>query len=109
MPLTGKTGEELLHEVAGRYVEGMKDMDGRKPGPSSILGKPLSWLKNKRKNMSFRKYVTEVYGEMALTLFSRSVTAEAWTGRRLSSALQPGGDRLWSGHEVHVHWTQVRY
>ncbi|XP_024140239.1 ADP-ribosylarginine hydrolase isoform X1 [Oryzias melastigma] len=35
---TGKTGEELLHEVAARYVEGMKDMEGRKPGPSSILG-----------------------------------------------------------------------
>ncbi|XP_049916766.1 inactive ADP-ribosyltransferase arh2-like [Epinephelus moara] len=35
---TGKTGEELMHEVAARYVEGMKDMDGRKPGPSSILG-----------------------------------------------------------------------
>lgn len=35
---TGKGGEELLHEVAGRYVEGMKDMEGRKPGPSSILG-----------------------------------------------------------------------
>ncbi|MEQ2301668.1 hypothetical protein AMECASPLE_038412 [Ameca splendens] len=35
---TGKTGEELLHEVATRYVEAMKDMDGRKPGPSSILG-----------------------------------------------------------------------
>ncbi|XP_059180825.1 ADP-ribosylarginine hydrolase isoform X1 [Centropristis striata] len=35
---TGKGGEELLHEVAARYVEGMKDMDGRKPGPSSILG-----------------------------------------------------------------------
>ncbi|KAF3702357.1 [Protein ADP-ribosylarginine] hydrolase [Channa argus] len=35
---TGKTGEELLHDVAARYVEGMKDMDGRKPGPSSILG-----------------------------------------------------------------------
>ncbi|XP_027145418.1 ADP-ribosylarginine hydrolase isoform X3 [Larimichthys crocea] len=35
---TGKTGEELLHEVAARYVEGMKDMDGRKPGPSSMLG-----------------------------------------------------------------------
>lgn len=34
----GKTGEELLHEVAARYVEAMKDMDGRKPGPSSILG-----------------------------------------------------------------------
>lgn len=38
-PLAGKMGEELLHEVAARYVEGMKDMDGRKPGPSSILGK----------------------------------------------------------------------
>ncbi|XP_068563154.1 ADP-ribosylhydrolase ARH1-like [Cebidichthys violaceus] len=35
---TGKAGEELMHEVAARYVEGMKDMDGRKPGPSSILG-----------------------------------------------------------------------
>jgi len=35
---TGKVGEELLHEVARRYVEGMKDMEGRKPGPSSILG-----------------------------------------------------------------------
>lgn len=35
---TAKDGEELLHEVAFRYVEGMKDMEGRKPGPSSILG-----------------------------------------------------------------------
>ncbi|XP_057682517.1 ADP-ribosylarginine hydrolase isoform X1 [Corythoichthys intestinalis] len=35
---TGKKGEELLHEVAARYVEAMKDMEGRKPGPSSILG-----------------------------------------------------------------------
>ncbi|XP_019740446.1 ADP-ribosylarginine hydrolase isoform X2 [Hippocampus comes] len=35
---TGKEGEELLHEVAARYVEGMKDMEGRKPGPSSIHG-----------------------------------------------------------------------
>lgn len=44
-------GEELLHEVAARYVEGMKDMDGRKPGPSSILGKQLSWLKKEIKDM----------------------------------------------------------
>lgn len=36
--LAGKRGEELLHEVAARYVKGMEDMDGRKPGPSSILG-----------------------------------------------------------------------
>ncbi|XP_061911730.1 ADP-ribosylarginine hydrolase isoform X3 [Entelurus aequoreus] len=36
--LAGKPGEELLQEVAARYVEGMKDMEGRKPGPSSILG-----------------------------------------------------------------------
>ncbi|KPP71369.1 Protein ADP-ribosylarginine hydrolase-like [Scleropages formosus] len=35
---TGKEGEDLLHEVAFRYVEGMKDMEGRKPGPSSIWG-----------------------------------------------------------------------
>ncbi|XP_061160401.1 ADP-ribosylarginine hydrolase [Syngnathus typhle] len=35
---TGMKGEELLHEVAARYVEAMKDMEGRKPGPSSILG-----------------------------------------------------------------------
>lgn len=28
-----------MHEVAARYVEAMKDMEGRKPGPSSILGK----------------------------------------------------------------------
>ncbi|XP_067286497.1 ADP-ribosylarginine hydrolase isoform X1 [Pseudorasbora parva] len=35
---TGKEGEELLHEVALHYVEGMNDMEGRKPGPSSILG-----------------------------------------------------------------------
>lgn len=40
--LLGKGGEELLHEVAARYVEGMKDMDGRKPGPSSILGETLN-------------------------------------------------------------------
>ncbi|XP_064180692.1 ADP-ribosylarginine hydrolase [Anguilla rostrata] len=35
---TGKEGEELLHDVAFRYTEAMKDMEGRKPGPSSILG-----------------------------------------------------------------------
>ncbi|MGH0145863.1 UNVERIFIED_CONTAM: hypothetical protein FKN15_053132 [Acipenser sinensis] len=35
---TGKEGEELLQEVALRYVEAMKDMEGRKPGPTSILG-----------------------------------------------------------------------
>ncbi|KAM9426644.1 ADP-ribosylarginine hydrolase isoform 3-T3 [Pholidichthys leucotaenia] len=35
---TGKQGDELLHKVASCYVEGMKDMDGRKPGPSSMLG-----------------------------------------------------------------------
>ncbi|XP_037546934.1 protein ADP-ribosylarginine hydrolase [Nematolebias whitei] len=29
---TDKTDEDLLHEVAARYVEGMKDMDGRQPG-----------------------------------------------------------------------------
>lgn len=40
--LAGKVGEELMHEVAARYVEGMKDMDGRKPGPSSILGETKS-------------------------------------------------------------------
>lgn len=39
--LAAKDGEELLHEVAFRYVEGMKDMEGRKPGPSSILGMKL--------------------------------------------------------------------
>ncbi|XP_076008469.1 ADP-ribosylhydrolase ARH1-like [Genypterus blacodes] len=35
---TGKTGRELLHDVAAHYVEGMKDMEGRAPGPSSMLG-----------------------------------------------------------------------
>lgn len=40
--LAGKTGEELLHEVAARYVEGMKDMDGRAPGGSCIRGE--CWL-----------------------------------------------------------------
>ncbi|XP_056433263.1 ADP-ribosylarginine hydrolase isoform X1 [Gadus chalcogrammus] len=35
---TGKCGEELLQEVASRYVVAMTDMEGRKPGPSSMLG-----------------------------------------------------------------------
>ncbi|KAL8176864.1 UNVERIFIED_CONTAM: hypothetical protein K2H54_039549 [Gekko kuhli] len=35
---TGKNGEPLLQELASRYVEAMKDMEGRKPGPTSILG-----------------------------------------------------------------------
>lgn len=35
---TGKAGEELLHEVAFQYVEGMKDMKGRMPGHSTIQG-----------------------------------------------------------------------
>lgn len=38
MWLVGKAGEQLLHEVAARYVEGMKHMAGRTPGPSSALG-----------------------------------------------------------------------
>ncbi|XP_013931671.1 PREDICTED: protein ADP-ribosylarginine hydrolase-like isoform X1 [Thamnophis sirtalis] len=35
---TGKTGESLFQELARCYVEAMKDMEGRKPGPTSILG-----------------------------------------------------------------------
>uniref|UniRef100_A0A1W7RJJ9 ADP-ribosylarginine hydrolase n=1 Tax=Agkistrodon contortrix contortrix TaxID=8713 RepID=A0A1W7RJJ9_AGKCO len=35
---TGKTGEPLFQELARCYVEAMKDMEGRKPGPTSILG-----------------------------------------------------------------------
>ncbi|XP_053219724.1 ADP-ribosylhydrolase ARH1-like isoform X1 [Podarcis raffonei] len=35
---TGKEGEELFQELAKRYVEAMNDMEGRKPGPTSILG-----------------------------------------------------------------------
>lgn len=49
--LVGKEGEDLLHEVASRYVEGMKDMEGRKPGPSSILGK---WVMSKEAWPNFR-------------------------------------------------------
>lgn len=37
--LVGKEGEELLHEVAFHYKEGMKDMSGRAPGAASIRGK----------------------------------------------------------------------
>uniref|UniRef100_H3DNN3 ADP-ribosylarginine hydrolase n=1 Tax=Tetraodon nigroviridis TaxID=99883 RepID=H3DNN3_TETNG len=36
--VTGKTGEELLHEVAARYVVGMEDMEDRAPGFSCISG-----------------------------------------------------------------------
>ncbi|XP_039620792.1 ADP-ribosylarginine hydrolase [Polypterus senegalus] len=36
--VAGKEGDELLQELAFRYVEAMKDMEGRKPGPTSILG-----------------------------------------------------------------------
>ncbi|XP_066520303.1 ADP-ribosylhydrolase ARH1-like [Hoplias malabaricus] len=35
---TGKEDEELLHEVASRYKEGMKDMKDRAPGASTIIG-----------------------------------------------------------------------
>ncbi|XP_058708368.1 ADP-ribosylhydrolase ARH1-like [Poecile atricapillus] len=35
---TGLEGEPLLQELARRYVTAMGDMEGRKPGPSSILG-----------------------------------------------------------------------
>ncbi|NXD04627.1 ADPRH hydrolase, partial [Certhia familiaris] len=34
----GLEGEPLLQELARRYVAAMGDMEGRKPGPSSILG-----------------------------------------------------------------------
>lgn len=33
---TGKEGEELLQEVAHRYKQGMKDMNGRAPGGTTI-------------------------------------------------------------------------
>ncbi|XP_059681048.1 ADP-ribosylhydrolase ARH1-like [Gavia stellata] len=35
---TGLEGEPLLQELARRYVAAMGDMEGRKPGPTSILG-----------------------------------------------------------------------
>ncbi|XP_061300426.1 ADP-ribosylhydrolase ARH1-like [Pezoporus flaviventris] len=35
---TGLEGEALLQELARRYVAAMGDMEGRKPGPTSILG-----------------------------------------------------------------------
>ncbi|KAG8430532.1 hypothetical protein GDO86_020439 [Hymenochirus boettgeri] len=35
---TGKLHEELFMELAARYVSAMCDMEGRKPGPTSILG-----------------------------------------------------------------------
>ncbi|NWT75956.1 ADPRH hydrolase, partial [Prunella himalayana] len=35
---TGLEGEPLLQELARRYVAAMGDMEGRKPGPSSMLG-----------------------------------------------------------------------
>nr|XP_033802346.1 protein ADP-ribosylarginine hydrolase-like isoform X2 [Geotrypetes seraphini] len=35
---TGKRQESLWQDLASRYVEAMKDMEGRKPGPTSILG-----------------------------------------------------------------------
>lgn len=53
LTVAGKVGEELLHEVAARYVEGMKDMEGRKPGPSSILGE--------KKRLFFQYYHTHGY------------------------------------------------
>ncbi|NXT61975.1 ADPRH hydrolase, partial [Chaetops frenatus] len=42
---TGLEGEALLQELARRYVAAMGDMEGRKPGPSSILGEqgPRIW------------------------------------------------------------------
>lgn len=44
-PCTGLEGEALLQELARRYVAAMGDMEGRKPGPSSILGEegPRIW------------------------------------------------------------------
>ncbi|XP_072214300.1 ADP-ribosylhydrolase ARH1-like isoform X3 [Excalfactoria chinensis] len=35
---SGLEGDALLQELARRYVAAMGDMEGRKPGPSSILG-----------------------------------------------------------------------
>lgn len=35
---TGKLGDELYQDLAARYVSAMTDMEGRKPGPTSILG-----------------------------------------------------------------------
>lgn len=34
----GLEGDALLQELARHYVAAMEDMEGRKPGPSSILG-----------------------------------------------------------------------
>ncbi|XP_075035115.1 ADP-ribosylhydrolase ARH1-like [Mixophyes fleayi] len=35
---TGKMNVDLYHQLASRYVAAMTDMEGRKPGPTSILG-----------------------------------------------------------------------
>ncbi|CAJ0966980.1 unnamed protein product [Ranitomeya imitator] len=35
---SGKQNDELYHDLAARYVSAMTDMEGRKPGPTSILG-----------------------------------------------------------------------
>lgn len=77
-PPPGKGGEELLHEVAARYVEGMKDMDGRKPGPSSILGE------------TFNNHIASICShsrDLTFICSFRSLPAEAWRGRGLQSAL----------------------
>lgn len=104
---TGKEGEDLLNEVASRYVEGMKDMEGRKPGPSSILGK---W--EKKLGLVFKKDLQE-FGWVTLLkrhygFLHRCVSIKTRYRRRLQNSLQSRGNGMWSCHEVHVHWAEVR-
>lgn len=40
----GKEGEGLLHEVASHYIIGMKDMNERAPGHTTVNGKKQKWI-----------------------------------------------------------------
>lgn len=100
----GLEGDALLQELARRYVAAMEDMEGRKPGPSSILGTcGALWGE---------AVGAKLWGQRPPALSSpalphRNIAAAPWGAPRVPHPLQPHRHRLWGGHAQPGYRAQV--